>query len=89
MSDDLIIVELEQISDHWPCQWEGRLADDRSIYIRYRNNRLAVWIGEPGTTSFDLAGGEPHFDTTVDSPFGGEIAWPRVEEIAGVRFKPS
>jgi len=35
-----VIVELVQTCNACPSQWEGRLADGRSIYIRFRHGEL-------------------------------------------------
>ena len=44
----MLIAELTQTCDRSPSQWEGRLDDGRTIYIRYRHGQLSVHVGPAG-----------------------------------------
>lgn len=60
---DLVIADLTHTCLACPSQWEGRLADGRPLYIRYRWGRLRVRLGvhgdelltmmPPGADSYD------------------------------------
>ena len=39
------VVELEQTCRACPAQWEGRTADGRHVYVRYRFGWLQVGVG--------------------------------------------
>lgn len=40
------VISLEQTCGACPSQWEGRLADGRGIYIRFRHGRLTLTFFE-------------------------------------------
>lgn len=44
MESGLVLTQLEVTCEACPSQWEGRLADGRFIYVRYRWGCLAVGI---------------------------------------------
>ncbi|HEX8620881.1 MAG TPA: hypothetical protein VF718_02850 [Allosphingosinicella sp.] len=47
-------MELRRTSIACPSQWEGRLADGRSLYVRFRHDELSVHVG-PINGSVDAA----------------------------------
>jgi len=40
------IIEYVQVSNFAPTQWMGITESDEGVYIRYRNNKLIIKIGE-------------------------------------------
>ena len=42
----IVVTELRKTCDACPSQWEGRTADGRHIYIRYRFGDLSFGTGE-------------------------------------------
>lgn len=48
------VAELRRTSVACPSQWEGRLADGRSLYVRFRHDELSVHVG-PLDGSVDAA----------------------------------
>lgn len=39
------VIELDRTCMAFPAQWEGRIADGRQVYIRYRNGWLSASVG--------------------------------------------
>ena len=40
------IYGLKKTTEHSPSQWEGRTADGRAVYIKYRSGHLQVGVGK-------------------------------------------
>lgn len=76
------IETIEQISDICPAQWEGKLTDGRTFYIRYRWGCLSFRVSEKPTDNIDLAvRGEIIADwENEDDPFDGFITLPEVAD---------
>jgi hypothetical protein len=61
------VVELRRTSIACPSQWEGRLADGRSLYVRFGHNELSVHVG-PIDGSVDAAvAASPWLDLDLSS----------------------
>lgn len=73
---------IEQISDVCPAQWEGKLTDGRTFYIRYRWGYLTFRVSEKPTDNIKLAvRGEIIADwENEDNPFDGFISLPKVAD---------
>lgn len=54
------VVELERTCGSCPSQWEGRLDDDRCVFVHYRQGTLTIGIGR---TMDDAV------DASIDRPF--------------------
>ncbi len=46
----IVVTTLTQTCSACPSQWEGRTADNRAVYIRYRHGYLRIEVSEPGGT---------------------------------------
>ncbi|RZJ17087.1 MAG: hypothetical protein EON91_10750 [Brevundimonas sp.] len=81
----LRVVSLTQTCGRSPAQWEGRLDDDRPIFIRYRHGNLTVQLGEPGAGLDGALDAPPWFDRELVID-GDHAAAPidRVAEITGL-----
>ena len=73
MPHALVIVELKQTCKAAPSQWEGRLADDRPLYIRYRWGELTVSVGPPGSALDAAVGGDRLFEGDVGEKLGSQL----------------
>src|SRR4051794_27890569 len=45
-SGALVVIALEKTCTACPSQWEGTLADGRTLYARYRGGTLSVGLGQ-------------------------------------------
>lgn len=71
MKKKIEVVELKQTCFCSPSQWEGRTADNRPIYIRYRWGRLTIRIGEVNEDMLGAIGGKYIFGKQLGSSFDG------------------
>lgn len=51
----LRVVELTQTCGACPSQWEGRTADGRHVYVRFRYGYLAIGVGATIEAAVDSA----------------------------------
>ncbi|TMJ12548.1 MAG: hypothetical protein E6G94_13515 [Alphaproteobacteria bacterium] len=61
------VVELRRTSTAGPSQWEGRLADGRSLYIRFRHDELSVHVGPIGGNVDAAVAALPWLDLDLSS----------------------
>ena len=47
------LIELTQTCEACPSQWDGRLEDGRTVYIRYRHQTLSVEVGPTDASYVD------------------------------------
>jgi len=66
----LKVVSLTQTTTACPTQWEGRLADGRSVYIRFRWGVLTVSVGSDPDWAIENAINRPLFRKFVGGYFG-------------------
>jgi hypothetical protein len=64
--------QLTMISEDRPTQWEGLVGDEGSIYIRYRNGALEVYVSE--TSSDPLKDGARIFDKRIAGRYEGQMS---------------
>lgn len=58
-----------------PAQWEGRTADDRALYVRYRHGWLEVSVSHPGGSvddAIDVQLGKGTGERVLAVQIGGE-----------------
>jgi hypothetical protein len=72
----------------YPSQWEGRLADDRPIYIRYRHDGLSVRVGPRGGDIFSAIDAPDWFEWESGDPHDGEISHDEVCRESGLKIAP-
>jgi hypothetical protein len=90
MLESLFIKELARTCYACPSQWEGRLADDRPLYIRYRWGQLSVHIGPPGADIDTAVAADPWFDEAVgDEGLSGFIDLEEVLAVTGLVLAPA
>lgn len=79
------ITEIEQTCLACPSQWEGRLENGRTFYIRYRWGGLSVRVSPEPTEDVGAAvNGEEVFYANVSKDgFDGFISLPEVAKQAG------
>lgn len=78
------VAELRLTCSASPSQWEGRLADGRPIYIRYRWGGLRVHFGPVGGTVNDALDSTAWFDDDAGEKMGGVISLAEVVEATGL-----
>ena len=80
----LQIETLTQTCGTCPSQWEGRLADGRPIYIRFRWGELSIRLGESGA-DFENAWAAPNwFEWEAANGLDGEISLEEVCSVSGL-----
>ncbi len=83
------VVELRRTSVACPSQWEGRLADGRSLYIRFRHDELSVHV-EPLDGGIDAAfGASPWLGLDLSSKkWDGLIELDDMLAATGLKLSP-
>jgi hypothetical protein len=61
------VVELRRTSAAGPSQWEGRLADGRSLYVRFRHDELSIHVGPIGSSVDAAVAASPWLDLDLSS----------------------
>lgn len=75
----LIITEVTQTCGACPSQWEGKLEDSRTFYVRYRWGYLSVCVSPGPTDSMDEAvRGEEVYGAQLGREFDGCLDWDEV-----------
>ena len=80
----MLITEIKQTSDAFPSQWEGRLADGRPFYIRYRGGYLMVRFGPVGGSFDDALNTDNWFDQKVGADLDEKIELVEVCRLTGL-----
>lgn len=65
------ITSLKKTCEAYPSQWEGKTADDRAVYIRYRCGMLVVHVSERGGTVRDAIMSEPLIEYKTGGEYDG------------------
>lgn len=82
------VVELRKLTDCCPTQWEGKLADGRYIYIRFRWDTLIVRVARTEDEAF-APNSKPFIVienvTGVDN--AGEIDYDTMVKLLSHKFK--
>jgi len=79
----LEVAELRQTCEAYPSQWEGKLVDGKTIYIRYRGV-LTVQVGQVGSTIDETVGNEPIYRKRAREEFPGGISYREVKKLTGL-----
>jgi len=69
-----------------PSQWEGRLADGRPIYIRFRHGELSIRIGDAGDGIEKAIDAPAWFEWEADNGLDGEISLDEVCRLSGLHM---
>ncbi len=70
------VIELRQTCPSHPAQWEGRTADGRAVYVRYRWGSLQVGVGASLSDAVnDLA----TFDRKLGDDYDGVLSYPELQ----------
>ncbi len=79
--------DLKMTSDDRPSQWQGRVGENGSVYIRYRWGHLEVYLSEASRDP--LSAGACIYDEQVGGEYDGQMSTAQmVAALAGVcRFK--
>lgn len=77
------IIELEQTCPACPSQWEGKLEDGRSIYIRYRGGWLRYGIAD----TIDDAVGNYVFEKQIGGLYDGTMTEEEMLKHTGLVMK--
>ena len=80
----MLITEIRQTCPAFPSQWDGRLADGRPIYIRYRSGYLSVRFGPVGGSFDDLLNADNWFDQKIGGDLDGKIELTEVCRLTGL-----
>jgi len=76
-----VVVELEQTCDGCPAQWQGRTADGRYVYVRYRWGWLQVGFG----ATFDEAIGDETILERLGGSYDGYLTYEELREATSFR----
>lgn len=60
------LTELRKISEFHICQWEGDLDDGNYIYIRIRNDRLAIGHGHERWVAMNYSVSAPYSEKFIE-----------------------
>lgn len=71
------VIEIERTCGACPSQWEGRLDDDRHIYVHYRGGTFTIGTGRTIDDAVDMSIDRPVV-RTIDADGGG---WMTDEEM--------
>ena len=82
----VIIAHLVQTSAAAPSQWEGSLADNRPVFIRYRWGTLQIQIGPSGGGVSSAISATPWFDKEVGEKMGAFIELDDVLQYSGLQL---
>ena len=75
----IIVTELKQTCGACPSQWEGRTADGRYLYVRYRWGHLQVGIG----TTLREAINNEFISGKLGDSYDGVLAYPDLVAVTG------
>jgi hypothetical protein len=78
------ILEIRKTCDVCPSQWEGRLADGRTVYVRFRWGWLRIHLAPIGGTISDAIHADPWFELQLDSEPNGVITLDDVCRLSGL-----
>jgi hypothetical protein len=67
----MLVTELMRTTIACPTQWEGRLEDGRSLYVRYRHRTLRVGVGDQAKDAVRNSGPESAL-LCVETPGEGD-----------------
>lgn len=76
------VVELTQTCDVCPSQWEGKTADGRTIYVRFRWGYLSIGLG--GT--IDEAIGDETFGREISDGMDGYLPYEELRRVTAGHF---
>lgn len=81
----MTIAEIRQTCCGCPSQWEGRLADGRAFYVRYRWGYLSIRTSE-GSVDDAVRSEEEAYGEQIGKPLDGMITLATVLEKTPLRF---
>jgi hypothetical protein len=61
----LKVVELHNINDGAPAQWQGYDSDRNPVYVRYREGYLSISVGQRGDSIFSAVYGDEVFGRQI------------------------
>lgn len=82
--EGLEIAELKMTCSRSPSQWEGRLSDNRAIYIRYRWGELEIHLSNMNGNIDEAIGLDPVFEMQVGNDLDGDITLVDVRRLTGL-----
>ena len=71
----LKVVELQNINEGAPAQWQGHDSSENPVYVRYRGGYLSVCVGRKGDSIFSAVYGDEIFGRQVGDAHSDEMSF--------------
>lgn len=76
------VVEIRKTCYACPAQWEGKTADGRWVYVRYRWGYLSVSVGDTLDEAVDLTrSGKVLYETRTGDSFNGYMDYAELRKL--------